>query len=63
MKRVLDNFVVGLGLAFGVMLTLSGVVQVVAKPSDPIGGIVLGVIGIPLLYVSMIRVFRAAHVS
>ena len=56
MKNYLLNLFVGIPLAFGVMLTLAGIVQVIEDPSDPVGGIILGLLGIPLLYASVYRV-------
>ncbi len=56
MKKYLFNLLVGIPLAFGVMLTLAGVVQVIEHPSDPVGGIILGLMGVPLLYASVSRV-------
>lgn len=55
MKRYLLNLLVGIPLAFGVMLTFAGVVQVIVDP-DPVGGIILGLMGVPLLYASVAQV-------
>lgn len=56
MKNFLVSLLLGIPLAFGVMLTLAGVAQVIDDPSDPVGGIFLGLMGIPLLYASISRV-------
>ncbi|HMM70763.1 MAG TPA: hypothetical protein PKC22_00835 [Rhodocyclaceae bacterium] len=60
MKTFFKNLGLGVPLAFGVMLTLVGVSLVIQRTeSDEIvGGIICGLIGIPLLFATLAAILK-----
>ena len=60
MKIFLKNLAFGLPLALGAMLTLIAISMVVqsSDSNDTIGGLVLGLIGIPLLFATFAALIK-----
>ena len=57
MKRTVQDFFDGLGLAVGVIMTVLAIVRLVRGGSvDVAAGMFLGMLGIPLLYVVICRI-------
>jgi hypothetical protein len=57
MKRTVEDFFDGLGIAVAVMVTVLAIVRLVRGSSvDVAAGMFLGMLGIPLLYVLVCRI-------
>ena len=58
MKAFLKNFAIGLPLAFGAMLTLAGVSLALRGGDEAVGGVALGLVGIPLLFATLAALLK-----
>jgi hypothetical protein len=56
MKEYLKNFAMGIPLALGAMLTLVAAVLTLRGGDDMVGGLLAGLIGIPILFASLTQV-------
>lgn len=59
MKNFLKNFLLGVPLAIGCMLTLLSVSSILSGTfEDGGGGLFYGLVGIPLLFATLVAIFK-----